>query len=180
MNRKLTLEIDLYHQVQNYQSLNNLYDVTRTGARVGLSRPLFGNDNLIGGVSGTIEEIGIINVNTNAPTTILNESGYSSLYRAGHIADLRHAQRRGTAEQGPADQFERGVDGQATGISTKWERARPGISRDLPRGMCWNWWPREAWRSRWAARTCRFMTVIIWAARTRCAVLIIAESVRGK
>jgi outer membrane protein insertion porin family len=83
LNRKLTLEIDLYHQVQDYQSLNNLYDVVRTGARVGLSRPLFAMDNLIGGITGTVEEIGIINVNTNAPNTILNESGYSTLYRLG-------------------------------------------------------------------------------------------------
>jgi outer membrane protein insertion porin family len=83
LNRKLTFEVDLYHQVQNYQSLNNLYDVTRTGARVSLSRPLLGNDNLVGGISGTVEEIGIVNVNTNAPTTILNEQGYSTLFRAG-------------------------------------------------------------------------------------------------
>lgn len=83
LNRKLSFEIDLYHQVQNYQSLNNLYDVTRTGARVSLSRPLFANDNLIGGVSSTVEEIGIVNVNTNAPNTILAEQGYSTLYRFG-------------------------------------------------------------------------------------------------
>ena len=83
LNRKLSLGVDLYHSVENFQSLNNLYDVTRTGARVSLSRPLFAMDNLVGGISGDVTQWGIVNVNTNAPTTILNESGYNTLFTAG-------------------------------------------------------------------------------------------------
>jgi len=82
-NRKLTYQVDLFHQVQNYQSLNNLYDVERTGAQMSLRRPLFGNDNFEGSVTENVTQWGIINVNTNAPNTILNEQGYSTLFTTG-------------------------------------------------------------------------------------------------
>jgi outer membrane protein insertion porin family len=83
LNRKLSLGIDLYHSVEDFQSLNNLYDVARTGARVSLSKPLFAMDNLVGGISADVTEWGIIHVNTNAPTTILNEQGYNTLFTGG-------------------------------------------------------------------------------------------------
>jgi outer membrane protein insertion porin family len=82
LNRKLTLSVDLYHSVEDFVSLNNLYNYTTTGARFGLTRAL-GSDFLIGGVSYTIEDIGIIDVNSNAPNTILNDSGYTLLQRFG-------------------------------------------------------------------------------------------------
>lgn len=82
LNRKLTLSIDLYHSVEDYVSLNSLYNETITGARFGLTRAL-GSDFLIGGVSYTVEDIGIVDVNSNAPNTIINDSGYTLLQRFG-------------------------------------------------------------------------------------------------
>ncbi len=105
LNRKLTLGIDLYHQVQDYQSLNRLYDVARTGARASLSRPLFGNENFVAGISGTVESIGIINVNTNAPTTILEQSGYSTFYRAGGSVSYDTRNEVGLANKGQQTTF---------------------------------------------------------------------------
>ena len=58
LNRKLALGVDLYRQQLNYESPNNIYDETRTGARLSLTRAL-GSDFLIGSVSYTIEEVGI-------------------------------------------------------------------------------------------------------------------------
>ena len=82
LNRKLALSVDLYHSVFNYQSLDSLYDESRTGMRLGLTRAL-GSEFLIGGINYTIEDVGIINVNTNSPDTILRESGYSLISKIG-------------------------------------------------------------------------------------------------
>ncbi len=82
LDKKLTLGVDLYRSVINYISLDNLYNVTRTGARVSLSRAL-GSDFLIGGVSYKLEQVGIVDVSTNAPNTILAESGYNLVSRFG-------------------------------------------------------------------------------------------------
>jgi outer membrane protein insertion porin family len=76
MNHKLRLDVDLYRTVFNYLNLDNLYDVARTGGHVGLTRTLFGRDYFLGGVGYTLEDVGIVNVNTNAPTAILDESGH--------------------------------------------------------------------------------------------------------
>ena len=38
LGRKLILDTSIYRTVSDYQSLNNLYDVARTGFRVGLTR----------------------------------------------------------------------------------------------------------------------------------------------
>ena len=75
LDRKLQLDIGLYHKNQNYLSLNSLYNQSSTGARIGLSRALFGNEQLVGGISYNIEQIGINNVNTNAPDEILANNG---------------------------------------------------------------------------------------------------------
>jgi outer membrane protein insertion porin family len=56
LNRKLVLEVDLFHRDIRYYS--DLYDQTETGARIGLTRALF-VDSLRVGVSYTIENIGI-------------------------------------------------------------------------------------------------------------------------
>src|SRR5260370_8451125 len=40
LNRKLAFSVDLYHSVFNYQSLDSLYDESRTGMRLGLTRAL--------------------------------------------------------------------------------------------------------------------------------------------
>jgi outer membrane protein insertion porin family len=58
LNRKLALDVDLYRRQLNYESPNNLFDESRTGMRVGLTRALW-SDFFIGGVSYTIENVGI-------------------------------------------------------------------------------------------------------------------------
>lgn len=82
LDRKLRLQIDLYRSVANYVSLNSLYDVNRTGAKVSLTRAL-GSDFVIGSVSYNIEQVGITSVDPNAPTDILTESGYNIENRFG-------------------------------------------------------------------------------------------------
>jgi outer membrane protein insertion porin family len=82
LNRKLALGVDLYRSVQNFVSLDNLYNVSRTGAKVSLTRAL-GSDFLIGSVSYNLEDVGILDVNTNAPNSILATQGDSLVSRFG-------------------------------------------------------------------------------------------------
>ncbi len=82
LNRKLALGVDLYRSVQNFVSLDNLYNVSRTGAKVSLTRAL-GSDFLIGSVSYNLEDVGILDVNTNAPNSILASQGDSLVSRFG-------------------------------------------------------------------------------------------------
>ncbi len=58
MNRKLSLGVDLYRHELDFDSPNNIYTETRTGARLSLTRAL-GSDFLIGSVSYAIEDVGI-------------------------------------------------------------------------------------------------------------------------
>src|ERR1044071_2348109 len=58
LGRKLALGVDLYHREWNFQSLDYIYDETRTGARVSLTRALW-SDFIIGSVSYTLEDVGI-------------------------------------------------------------------------------------------------------------------------
>jgi outer membrane protein insertion porin family len=58
LNRKLALGVDLYRRQLDYDSPNNIYDETRTGTRLSLTRAL-GSDFLIGSVSYTVEDVGI-------------------------------------------------------------------------------------------------------------------------
>jgi outer membrane protein insertion porin family len=58
LNRKLSLGVDLYRHQLNFESPNNIYDETRTGGKVSLTRAL-GSDFLIGSVSYSIEDVGI-------------------------------------------------------------------------------------------------------------------------
>jgi outer membrane protein insertion porin family len=58
LGRKLSLGVDLYRHQLSYESPNNIYDETRTGGKVSLTRAL-GSDFLIGSVSYTAEQIGI-------------------------------------------------------------------------------------------------------------------------
>ncbi|MFM2295335.1 MAG: hypothetical protein RLZZ350_1748, partial [Verrucomicrobiota bacterium] len=82
LGRKLALGVDLYRHQLNFQSIGNLYNESRTGARVSLTRAL-GSDFLIGSVSYTLEDVGIDSVPTNAPTSILAERGDKILHRFG-------------------------------------------------------------------------------------------------
>jgi outer membrane protein insertion porin family len=82
LGRKLALGVDAYHRKLNYQSIENLYNETRTGTRFGLTRAL-GSDFLIGNVSYTIENVGIIDVKPGAPPAITSEAGNSLLSKWG-------------------------------------------------------------------------------------------------
>jgi outer membrane protein insertion porin family len=57
--RKLALGVDLYYRDLNFQSLENIYDEVRAGGKVSLTRAL-GSDFLIGSVSYTLEDVGIL------------------------------------------------------------------------------------------------------------------------
>ncbi|MGA2853005.1 MAG: outer membrane protein assembly factor BamA [Verrucomicrobiota bacterium] len=82
LNRKLSLGVGLYRHQMNYESPNNLFDETRTGARLSLTRAL-GSDFLIGSVSYTVEDVGISMNNVTAPNAILSESGDHLFQRFG-------------------------------------------------------------------------------------------------
>ncbi|MBC8001214.1 MAG: outer membrane protein assembly factor BamA, partial [Opitutaceae bacterium] len=62
LDRKLSLQTDLFHRDLNFQS--DVYDETQTGATVSLMKAL-GSDFLIGRVGYTIEQIGINLTTTN-------------------------------------------------------------------------------------------------------------------
>jgi outer membrane protein insertion porin family len=66
LGRPLAFQTDLYHSELKY--LSDLYDMTQTGARVGLTKKL--PYNFTAGVSYTIENIGMRNVQSNAPVVI--------------------------------------------------------------------------------------------------------------
>lgn len=58
LGRKLELGVELYHREMYYQSQEDLYDETRTGVNLSLRRTLW-SDFAIGGVSYTLEQVGI-------------------------------------------------------------------------------------------------------------------------
>ena len=93
LNRKLSLGVDLYRHQLNFESPNNIYDETRTGAKISLTRAL-GSDFLIGSVSYTAEDIGVSLNNAangftplpnyaNVPQDILKETGDHLYQRLG-------------------------------------------------------------------------------------------------
>ena len=91
LNRKLSLGVDLYRHQLNFESPGNLFDETRTGAKVSLTRAL-GSDFLIGSVHYAVEDVGItLNPGiTNAytppggiPPSIVKESGDHLYQRIG-------------------------------------------------------------------------------------------------
>jgi outer membrane protein insertion porin family len=117
LNRKLRLDIDLYHTVASYVSLNNLYDQANTGARFGLTRAL-GSDFLIGGVNYSIEGWDIFNVSSNAPNTILRQQGHSLYNRFG--ASLAYDTRNNTALPNKG-QFTQLLGSLVVGSQTYWK-----------------------------------------------------------
>ena len=82
LGRKLSLGIDLYKRELSYQSQESLYNENRTGAKFSLTRAL-GSDFLIGSVNYTIEQVGIVNVSSNAPPDISSEAGTVLLSKIG-------------------------------------------------------------------------------------------------
>jgi outer membrane protein insertion porin family len=57
--KRLRLTTELYHHEANYQSLESIYNETRTGGTVGLEKAL-GTEFLRGSISYTLEDVGII------------------------------------------------------------------------------------------------------------------------
>ncbi len=83
LNRKLSLGVDLYRHELDFDSPNNIYTETRTGARVSLTRAL-GSDFLIGSVSYGIEDVGIdLNSGWHDQETSIYSSGVAC--QAGNL-----------------------------------------------------------------------------------------------
>ncbi len=93
LNRKLALGVDLYRHEWDFESPNNIYDETRTGTRLSLTRALW-SDFIIGSVSYTVEDVGI-SLNSgwhgstpslqwpNVPNAILEQVGDQIYQRFG-------------------------------------------------------------------------------------------------
>jgi outer membrane protein insertion porin family len=71
LNRKLAFSVDLYRHQLDYESPNNIFDETRTGMRLSLTRALW-SDFFIGSVSYAVEDVGIsLNGGFHGDETIL-------------------------------------------------------------------------------------------------------------
>jgi outer membrane protein insertion porin family len=116
LGRKLSLGVDAYYRDLAFNSLGGLYDETRLGSSVSLTRAL-GSDFLIGSVNYTIENVGILFNNNargpfitqvpgvgneppttvvhpgNTPAALFEQNGYSLLSKAG--ASLAYDTRGG-------------------------------------------------------------------------------------
>ena len=62
---------------------DRIFDEVRTGARVGLRKTLFGSDFIIGGVSYTLENVGIIDVAESASQVFKDEEGRRLVSKVG-------------------------------------------------------------------------------------------------
>ncbi len=98
MGKKLSLSTDLYRHELFYESPNNIFNETRTGTRISLTKAL-GSDFLIGSAYYNLEQVGIqINggfnggmnnlgigepIAANAPRDILNQAGEHMFQRVG-------------------------------------------------------------------------------------------------
>ena len=89
MNHKLKLDVDLFRHQWDFESPNNIFNETRTGASLSLTRALW-SDFLIGTLGYTIEDVGIslnggwhdwefnpwpIQFPPNVPDSILEQTG---------------------------------------------------------------------------------------------------------
>jgi len=83
LSRKLEFSADAYHRELDFVSDDDLYNERRTGTRFGLRKAL-GSDFLIGGISYTIENVGIIDVDDDAPQTIQDEEGNRLVSKMGY------------------------------------------------------------------------------------------------
>lgn len=78
LEKKLELGVDLYHRTYSY--LSDLYEERRTGAKATLRRAL-GSDFLIGSLGAGLENVGLMDVNPNSPSTIYHSEGDHLLAR---------------------------------------------------------------------------------------------------
>ncbi|HEY1660795.1 MAG TPA: outer membrane protein assembly factor BamA [Verrucomicrobiae bacterium] len=86
-NRQFTLDVDIYRHQWDFDSPNNIYDETRTGFRVGITRALsrpvwmddvFGPGDLTAGIGYTLEDVGIsLNSGWNDLENVPGGGGFS-------------------------------------------------------------------------------------------------------
>jgi len=79
LGKPLAFETDLYYSELNY--LSDLYNIDQAGVRLGLTKKL--PYNFTAGVSYTIEDIGLRNVQTNAPAVIRFEPANRLVSKVG-------------------------------------------------------------------------------------------------
>jgi outer membrane protein insertion porin family len=107
LNRKLALGVDLYRDRYEFDSPNDVYNETRMGIRVSLTRTLFGSDFWRGSIFYNLEQVGIdLNsgwhgfqsnpppgVFPNVPPAILQQTGNHLFNRFGSTIsyDTRNA-----------------------------------------------------------------------------------------
>lgn len=78
--QKLALGVDGYHREYNY--LSDYFDERHTGGRLSLTRALW-SDFLLGSISYTLENVGVKDVDDDAPELILAEEGDSLISKFG-------------------------------------------------------------------------------------------------
>ena len=96
--------------MENFQSLNNLYDEAHTGVRVGLTRAL-GSEHLIGGVNYNLEQVNIFNMDTNATTESAQRRRRRVVEPLRRLLTYRHHDQRDAAQSRPANVVEQHADG---------------------------------------------------------------------
>lgn len=82
MGYKLALGTDFFYHKLDFLSANQLFNESELGAQVSLTRALW-RDFLIGSVSYSIRNVGIIDVSPLAPLDIQSQAGYSVLSTVG-------------------------------------------------------------------------------------------------
>jgi outer membrane protein insertion porin family len=80
--RKIWYYADFYTRQLDYVSVEQLFNETRTGVRTGFRKAL-GSDFYVGGISYTLENVGIVDVDDGAPATIQRDEGHTLISKAG-------------------------------------------------------------------------------------------------
>lgn len=125
LNKKLVLGTDLYYRELNYYS--DLYDISEIGGRLSLSKAL-GSEFLIGGVSYTLEQIGIHDVSDDAPQVIKDEPsrqlvskfGANLAYDTSNSVELPNRGQRSELDTELAGPFGGEVDFYKLQLSSFW------------------------------------------------------------
>lgn len=125
LGKKLQFSTDLYHLEKDYVSLNDYYNERRTGARLGLTRAL-GSDFLIGGVSYTIENVGIVDVIPTAPQFIKQEEGNRMVSKVGTSLAYDTRNNALLPDKGQRTEFRTELAGGPLGAETDYYRFELG------------------------------------------------------
>jgi len=182
--RKLSLGVEAYYRSLNFQSVNDLYDETRAGIKLSLTRALW-SDFFIGSVSYTIENVGIdLDDSTNAvaqiPPTLAKSDGDSLLSRLG--ISLAYDTRNNTTlpDAGQRTEiFAEIVGGPMGGDEEfyKLELKSAWYFRPYFKGMFLKSLRAREWRGESTAVMFHFTSAGILADSIPCVALIIATSV---